>query len=112
MPKRIIKSVADLFGVLSNPTRLQILILLNESEKDVKEIHERLELSSSNVSQHLAILRAYRLVDIRQEGAHVFYRLHNKKVIDIIQRALKFFELELSEVESLKKAISKVMDQR
>jgi len=112
MPKRIVKSVADLFGVLSNPTRLQILILLNESEKDVKEIHERLGLSSSNASQHLAILRAHHLVEIRQEGAHVFYRLHNKNVINIIQQALNFFELELSEVESLRKAISKVMDQR
>ncbi|HWP93855.1 MAG TPA: metalloregulator ArsR/SmtB family transcription factor [Thermodesulfobacteriota bacterium] len=112
MPKRIIKSVSELFGVLSNPTRLQIIILLNESEKDVKEIHERLGLSSSNASQHLAILRAHHLVDVRQEGVHVFYKLHNKKVMDIVQQALKFFEIELSEVESLRKALSKVMEHK
>lgn len=109
MPKRIIKAVSNLFGVLSNPTRLQIIMLLKESEKDVKEIHQSLGLSSSNASQHLAILRAHHLVDLRQEGVHVFYKLHNKKLMDIIHQALKLFELELSEVESLKKALNKVI---
>ncbi len=108
MPKRIIKSVSDLFGVLSNPIRLHILILLNEGEKDVKEIHEKLGISSSNVSQHLAILRAHHLVDIRNEGTHVFYKLHNDKVIDIIREAIRFLELEFLEAEELKSVIGKL----
>ena len=108
MPKRVIKSVADLFGVLSNPIRLQIIILLSEGEKDVKEIHERLGLSSSNVSQHLAILRTHHLVDLRREGTHVFYKLHTKKVIDVIRKAIELFELELSEAEAIREIIDKV----
>lgn len=108
MPKRIIKAAADLFNVLSNPMRLQIIILLNEGEKDVKEIHERLGLSSSNASQHLAILRAHHLVDLRQEGTRAFYKLRNKKVIDIIRQAIKFLELEFLEAEALRNVIDKV----
>ena len=108
MPKRVIKSVADLFGVLSNPIRLQIIILLSEGERDVKEIHEQLGLSSSNVSQHLAILRTHHLVDLRREGTHVFYKLHTKKVIDVIRKAIELFELELSEAEAIREIIDKV----
>ena len=108
MPKRVIKSVADLFGVLSNPIRLQIIILSSEGEKDVKEIHEQLGLSSSNVSQHLAILRTHHLVDLRREGTHVFYKLHTKKVIDVIRKAIELFELELSEAEAIREIIDKV----
>ena len=108
MPKRVINSVAEIFGALSNPIRLQIIILLREGEKDVKEIHERLGLSSSNVSQHLAILRTHHLVDLRREGTHVFYKLHTKKVIDVIRKALVLFELELSEAEAIREVIDKV----
>lgn len=108
MPKRIIKSIANLFGVLSNPTRLHIILLLGEGEKDVKYMHEQLGLSSSNVSQHLSVLRSHHLVDLRREGTHVFYRLRNRKVLDVLHQALELFELELSEAEALKNVISKV----
>jgi hypothetical protein len=47
-------------------------------------------------------------VDLRQEGTHVFYKLHNEKVIDIIRQAIKFLELELSEAEALRNVIDKV----
>lgn len=110
MPERVIKSIADLFGVLSNPARLHIIIFLSGGEKDVTQIHEHLGLSHSNVSQHMAILRTHRLVDLRREGTHAFYKLHNKKLIEVIHQALELFELELAEVESIRKVISKVMN--
>jgi len=104
----VIKSVAELFGVLSNPIRVEIIVLLAEQEKDVKEIHSKLGLSSSNVSQHLSILRSHHLVTLRKQETRVFYKLNNKKVITIIRKTVELLESEISEAETLKQLIDKV----
>ena len=108
MSNIVIKSVAELFGVLSNPIRVEIIVLLAEQEKDVKEIHNKLGLSSSNVSQHLSILRSHHLVTLRKQGTRVFYKLNNKKVITIIRKTVELLESEISEAETLKQLINKV----
>ncbi|PLZ80217.1 ArsR/SmtB family transcription factor, partial [Fischerella thermalis] len=46
---------ADLFKVLSNPVRIQILDTLRTGEKSVNDIAEWLELEASSVSQQLAV---------------------------------------------------------
>ena len=109
MPERVIKSIAELFGVLSHPSRIHIIVLLSDGERDVTEIHELLGISQSSVSQHLGILRTHRIVNLRREGTRAVYALNSKKVIEVINKALELFELEIAEVESLRKVINKVL---
>ncbi|RDH51657.1 transcriptional regulator, partial [Mastigocladus laminosus WC112] len=59
---------ADLFKVLSNPVRIQILDTLRTGEKSVNDIAEWLELEASSVSQQLAVLRSRNLVTSRKQG--------------------------------------------
>ncbi len=71
---------ATLLKQLSNPNRLWILCQLVEGELSVGQIHDRVELSQSALSQHLAKLRADDLVSTRREGNSIYYRLSSPEV--------------------------------
>lgn len=70
----------DIFGVISDATRRDILqVLLERNKQDaeisVSEIVAQLELSQPTVSKHLKVLREAELVTVREEGQHRFYTL-------------------------------------
>jgi ArsR family transcriptional regulator len=46
----------------------------------VTELVEALEISQSNLSQHLSVMRQRGIVTTRREGLNVFYRLSNSKI--------------------------------
>lgn len=60
---------------LANERRLMILCMLAEGECSVSEINERIDLSQSALSQHLAVLREEQLVRTRRESQTIYYRL-------------------------------------
>ena len=71
-----IRRVADLLKQVSDPTRLQVLMLLNEKERNVSELCSDLGTQSQPaVSHHLALLRHGRLIEPRRSGKHNFYGL-------------------------------------
>lgn len=71
---------ADFCKVIAEPKRLKIIALLSKREMNVCEIAEALGASSSNVSQHLRVLRAKQVVETRKEGQTIFYRLTDKRL--------------------------------
>lgn len=81
--------MADIFGVISDPTRRDILQVLLERHKDnaeasVSEIVSKLELSQPTVSKHLKVLREVELVSVREEGQHRYYSL-NAEPLEIVE---------------------------
>ncbi|HTV87079.1 MAG TPA: metalloregulator ArsR/SmtB family transcription factor [Dyella sp.] len=66
---------ADLLKALANQQRLLILCHLAEGELAVGTMQERLNLSQSALSQHLARLREEELVTTRREAQTVYYQL-------------------------------------
>src|SRR5262252_3154776 len=75
-PSAEIRRVADLLKQVSDPTRLQVLMLLNEKERNVSELCADLGTQSQPaVSHHLALLRHGRLIEPRRSGKHNFYAL-------------------------------------
>lgn len=71
-----IRRVAELLKQVSDPTRLQVLMLLNEKERNVTELCTDLGTQSQPaVSHHLALLRHGRLIEPRRAGKHNFYGL-------------------------------------
>ncbi len=71
-----IRRVADLLKQVSDPTRLQVLLLLGEKERNVTELCADLGAQSQPaVSHHLALLRHGRLIEPRRAGKHNFYAL-------------------------------------
>ncbi|PSQ58304.1 MAG: transcriptional regulator [Bacteroidetes bacterium QH_10_64_19] len=72
----------------ANETRLQILCLLRDREVCVHDIVEALGMSQSAVSHQLRVLRDARLVAHRREGRHVYYRLADDHVREMLENAL------------------------
>ena len=71
-----IRQAADLLKQVSDPTRLQVLMLLTEKERNVSELCADLGTQSQPaVSHHLALLRHGRLIEPRRSGKHNFYYL-------------------------------------
>ena len=75
-PAPEIRRVADLLKQVSDPTRLQVLMLLNDKERNVSELCSDLGTQSQPaVSHHLALLRHGRLIEPRRAGKHNYYYL-------------------------------------
>ena len=69
------EDAAGLLRSVGNPQRLLILCELVAGETGVGTLLQRLELSQSALSQHLAILREAGIVRARRDGLQVFYSL-------------------------------------
>lgn len=76
---------AALLKQLSNENRLWILCQLIEGELTVGELNERVDLSQSALSQHLAKLRQDELVATRKEGLSVYYSLKSEAVQKVLE---------------------------
>ncbi|MBS0383905.1 MAG: winged helix-turn-helix transcriptional regulator [Proteobacteria bacterium] len=64
-----------LLKLLANEQRLKVLCRLSGGELSVGELAEHVDLAQSALSQHLAKLRADRLVATRRDGQTIYYRL-------------------------------------
>ncbi len=72
--------LADLFGALSDPTRLRIVSVLLDGERNVGDIAAQLEMTESAVSHQLRGLRHMKLVRSRKNGRQVYYALGDDHV--------------------------------
>jgi DNA-binding transcriptional ArsR family regulator len=64
---------ADVFHVLAEPRRREVLSLVAERERTAGEIAARFDITRQAVSQHLRILLAAELVRERRDGARRWY---------------------------------------
>ncbi|GGW52843.1 ArsR/SmtB family transcription factor [Alishewanella tabrizica] len=80
-----------LLKAVSNERRLIILCHLLEGEMSVGEINEKLDLSQSALSQHLALLRRHKLVKTRKEAQTVFYTLNSAEAESLIALLHKLY---------------------
>jgi len=68
----------SLFGVLSDPTRLRALMLIqSEGEVCVCELTFALDESQPKISRHLALMREAGIVEPRREGIWMHYRINS-----------------------------------
>lgn len=79
------ESAAAMLKCLANPHRLMILCTLCEGELSVGALNARIALSQSALSQHLAVLRAERLVDTRREAQTIYYSVRPGPALDVIR---------------------------
>lgn len=78
---RVFDIAAELFAMLSTPTRLRILYELSEGEKNVSQLFEKVGVSQTNVSQHLGVLYRGGLLGRRRAGAQIFYRVISSQAL-------------------------------
>ena len=80
---------ASLFRAAGDVARLRLLDRLAEGEWCVTELAEAAGVGLSTVSQQLRLLRAERIVARRRDGKHIYYRLADAHVRELIQSALE-----------------------
>ena len=66
-------SVGSVFKAISDPTRREILKLLNEKDLSAGEIAEHFDISKPALTKHLNILREAELVSSEKQGNFVIY---------------------------------------
>lgn len=95
MPSRslVARELADLLKVLAHPDRIRMIEELRAGEKDVSGIAATLDISSTRVSQHLALLRAHHLVEDHPAGRHHIYRLAQPALAEWLLDALEFVDV-------------------
>jgi len=73
-----LEPLVGLFRLLSDKTRLNILMILARGERNVSSICEELGLPQPTVSHHLGLLRTNNLITNRRNGKQVFYGLNGQ----------------------------------
>ncbi|MER7454568.1 metalloregulator ArsR/SmtB family transcription factor [Nocardia beijingensis] len=80
--------VVEVFRMLADPTRVQVLWALVDRELSVNDLAGQVGKPAPSVSQHLAKLRMARLVNTRRAGTTIFYRLENEHVRQLVVDAV------------------------
>lgn len=73
-----LEQLTAVFRLLSDKTRLNILMLLSEGERNVTSLCEALKLPQPTVSHHLGLLRMNNIIGNRRNGKQVFYTLNGR----------------------------------
>jgi DNA-binding transcriptional ArsR family regulator len=91
-------SVSNLFSILSHPLRIKILWLLKKNKNlNVHQMQSELKISQSNVSQHLSLLKANKLVVEERKGKEVYYSLKaSKKISKVLASAIHLITYQLA----------------
>lgn len=84
MPVDQVALAVEVFRMLADGTRIQILWALVDGEMSVNDLAVSIGKPGPSVSQHLAKLRMARLVRTRREGTQIFYQLENDHVRQLI----------------------------
>lgn len=81
-----IGAMASTFRLLGDPTRVRILMMLDEHEElCVHELAGRVGASETKVSQALRLLRTAGIVRNRRDGRHIHYRLDDDHVRTLLR---------------------------
>ena len=86
------KEVSQLLKLIANPYRLMILCMLEEGEKTVSELHEKIEsICMPALSQHLSALRLAGLIDNEKHGLHVYYKILDTRILSVMKTLKEFY---------------------
>jgi rhodanese-related sulfurtransferase/DNA-binding transcriptional ArsR family regulator len=92
---------ARLGKAVSSPKRLELIDLLGQGPRTVEALADQTGQTVANVSQHLQILRAARLVDARKEGLYVTYRVADDQVAAFFHALRSLAETRIEEVRQI-----------
>jgi DNA-binding transcriptional ArsR family regulator len=90
--------LAEMFRLMSDPSRLRIILSCLAEKVSVGDMAQQLRLSPSLVSHHLRLLRAARLLQAERQGRQVFYQITDEHVLrmlgDMVDHVAEEHDLE------------------
>ncbi len=94
MYQRLLGLEEDIFKVIANQKRLEIIQLLSKRELNVTEMAEMLAIRQPNLSQHLTIMRQHKIVTITKKGREVYYTLADHNVARAVDLIFHFLQTQ------------------
>ena len=67
---------------MAHPKRIQILRALKGGEKTVNELAKLTGMPQANMSQHLALLRQFGLLNTRRDGTSIYYSISDHRIVE------------------------------
>src|SRR5437588_9087354 len=104
--------------LLSDPTRVRLLLLLESEELSVAELQTILAKGQSQISTHLSQLKRVGLVEDRRTGKNIFYRLKsagtdgNAEIVTELLQLLRNAARDIPEIAPDREALSLVLEKR
>lgn len=95
------RQFARIGKAIANPSRIEFLELLAQSERTVDSLAKETGLSMANASQHLIALKEAGLVLSRKAGLSVWYRLSDPSVFELMRAVRLVAERRLAEIDRL-----------
>src|SRR5436305_15115790 len=96
---QLYEQFARLGKALASPHRLELLDVLAQCERTVEALAQETGMSVANASQHLQVLRAAHLVEVRREGTSIHYRLASEGVSTLWLSLRAVGEAHLAEID-------------
>jgi len=81
-----IENITRLMRSISHPIRFKIVCLLQNKELSVGDLRDELKTSSSNITQHLNILRNQGIIDFRKDANYIYNHISDARVIELIEK--------------------------
>jgi ArsR family transcriptional regulator len=105
-------SILKTLRLVSDPSRLRLLLLLAEEELSVAELQEVLILGQSTISTHLAQLKSAGLVEDRRTGKSNLYRISEEASCGLMKKVLEEARPEVPEADADRAAARQVLRKR
>lgn len=98
---RLYEQFARIGKALANSHRLELLDVLAQGERSVEVLAYETGMAVANASQHLQVLRAAQLVEVRREGVYSYYCLADERVFSLWQAMRNVGEARIAEIDRL-----------
>jgi DNA-binding transcriptional ArsR family regulator len=98
------KRAVDVFQVVAEPRRREILRLVWDAELSAGEIAGRFDVSFPAVSQHLAVLKDANLISVRADGRRRLYKANPAELGDLRPALERMWSSSLDRLAALAEA--------
>ncbi len=106
MGDELLELKANVLKALGQPTRLKIVELLRNGERCVCEIFPAIKEEQSNVSRHLALMKAAGILASRKQGQMVHYRVRDPQVFKLLDGVSALLKSHVDERKTLARQLA------
>jgi DNA-binding transcriptional ArsR family regulator len=101
LEKELFERQARICKAFANPTRLKLLDLIANKDRQVSDIQRELGISKANLSQHLAILKAAGIVISHRNGKQLSCSLAMPEIKEACQLIRNVLKIQIREQRKL-----------
>jgi ArsR family transcriptional regulator, arsenate/arsenite/antimonite-responsive transcriptional repressor len=84
----------EVFKAIADPTRRQVLKMLQDGSKTAGEIAEAFEITKGSLSHHFNVLKAADLVRVQRRGQQIIYSLNTSVFEDVASLLFELFRVD------------------